>query len=156
MDVRIYEHEFILTEIVHYAKKVANLFWKVHNGLMAKKVLIVDDDESFLWILKQSFSKGGVSVVFAQDGEEGLKLAQEEKPDLILLDIMMPKMDGIAVAKRLKELGIETQIIFLTNVADNTKITEAVASVDRAGYIIKSDMHVDQIVSVVREKLGLK
>lgn len=121
-----------------------------------KKVLIVEDDKSFLWILRQSFNGEGFSVVFAQDGEEGLKMAEEEKPDLILLDIMMPKMDGITMAKKLKEKGVNSHIIFLTNLKDDAHISEAVATVKETDYIIKSDIHIDQIVSMVKGRLGIK
>ena len=65
-------------------------------------ILIVEDDKSFLWILRQGFEAEGFSVVFAQDGEEALEMAVSEKPDLILLDILLPKMDGITMAKKLK------------------------------------------------------
>ncbi len=121
-----------------------------------KKILIVEDDKSFLWILKQSFVGAGFSVVSAEDGEEGLKMAGEEKPDLILLDILMPKMDGITVAKKLKETGNQAQIIFLTNLKDAEHISQAVEIVKETDYIVKSDLHVDQIVARVKERLGIK
>jgi len=119
-----------------------------------KKILIVEDDKSFLWILRQSFEAEGFPVFFAQDGEEGLKMAEEEKPDLILLDILMPKMDGITMAKKLKEKGIKSQIIFLTNLKDVDHISRAVEVSKETDYIIKSDLHVNQIVARVKEKLG--
>lgn len=121
-----------------------------------KKILIVEDDKSFLWILRQSFSSEGFSVVFAQDGEEGLKMAEDEKPDLIVLDIMLPKMDGITMAKKLKEKGIKTQIIFLTNLNDPEHISEAVESGGEADYVIKSDLRVDQIVAMVKKRLRIQ
>lgn len=121
-----------------------------------KKVLIVEDDKSFLWILRQGFDNEGFSVVFAQDGEEGLETAVEEKPDLILLDIQLPKMDGITMAKKLKEKGIKTQIIFLTNFNDPEHISQAVEIVGETDYIVKSDLHLDQIVAMVKQKLGVK
>jgi len=121
-----------------------------------KKILIVEDDKSFLWILRQSFESSGFSVVFAQDGQEGLNMAIEEKPDLILLDILLPKIDGIAVAKNLKEKGVKSHIIFLTNFKDVEHINQAMEAVKETDYIVKSDMHVDQIVARVKEKLGVK
>lgn len=121
-----------------------------------KKVLIVEDDEAFLWILKQSFDGAGFSVFFAQNGEEGLNMAIQEKPDLILLDILMPKMDGLIMAKKLKEAGCNSQIIFLTNFKDTDHINQAVEIVQETDYIVKSDVHVDQIISRVKERLGIK
>jgi two-component system alkaline phosphatase synthesis response regulator PhoP len=83
-----------------------------------RKILIVDDDKAFNWILKQSFSNGDFSVISAFDGQEGLSIAEKEKPDLILLDILMPKMDGMEMAKNLRQNGINSKIIFLTNLKD--------------------------------------
>lgn len=122
---------------------------------LEKKVLIVEDDKDFLWILKQGFTGKGFSVVFAEDGAEGLKMAELEKPDLILLDILLPKMDGIAVAKAIKEKGINTHIIFLTNLKDTEHIGEAVSTMKDTEYIIKSDLHLDEIVKRAKEKLGI-
>jgi two-component system alkaline phosphatase synthesis response regulator PhoP len=66
------------------------------------KVLVVDDEEYIQHILNFSFGAEGYDVVTAGDGEEGIKKAKSEKPDIIVLDIMMPKMDGYEACKRLK------------------------------------------------------
>jgi len=121
-----------------------------------KKILIVEDDKNFLWLLRQSFIGENISAAFALDGEEGLKVALEEKPDLILLDILMPRMDGITVAKKLKENGIKSKIIFLTNFKDTEHISEAIEIVEGTEYIIKSDVHIDEIIARVKKKLGIK
>lgn len=121
-----------------------------------KKILIAEDDKSLLWILRQSFADAGFSVFFAEDGEVGLAIAEKENPDLILLDISMPRMDGITMAKKLKEKGIKSQIIFLTNFKDAEHISEAVALMKYTDYIIKSDLSIDQIISRVKERLGVK
>ena len=122
----------------------------------SKKILIVEDDKSFLWIIKQSFENEGFSVISAQDGEEGLEVAVKEKPDLILLDILMPKMDGITMARKLKEKGIESYIMFLTNFKDVEHIGQAIEVAKETDYIVKADLHIDQIVKRVKEKLNLK
>jgi len=121
-----------------------------------KKILIVEDDKSYLWILRQSFENEGFSVFFAEDGEEGLEIATKEKPDLILLDILMPKMDGITMARNLKEKGTESYIMFLTNFKDAEHVSQAVEVARETDYIVKSDLHVDQIVERVKKKLNLK
>ena len=117
-----------------------------------KKVLIVDDDKDILTILKQSFIGKGFSVISAQDGEEGLKMIEEEKPDLILLDIVMPKMDGVTMAKKLKEKGIKSKILFLTNLRGKLPVAEGI--IEETDYISKTDMHIDQIIAKVKEKLS--
>ena len=90
-----------------------------------KKILIVDDDKDFLWILRQSFGNKGFNVNYAIDGETAVALAKKETPDLILLDIQMPGISGLEVAKRLLEAGINSQIIFLTNLMDADNISNA-------------------------------
>lgn len=121
-----------------------------------KKILIVEDDKNFLWLLRQSFAGENLTVVFALDGEDGLGLAEKENPDLILIDILLPKMDGITMAKKLKEKGIKSKIIFLTNMKDPEHLSAAVEVVEETDYIVKSDLHMDQIVARVKEKLGIK
>ncbi len=121
-----------------------------------KKILIVEDDKDFLLILRQSFASENFFVVYALDGEEGLAMAETEKPDLIILDILLPKINGIAVAKKIKEKGIDSQIIFLTNLKDVEHISEAVDIAEGADYIVKSDLHVDEIISRIKKKLGVK
>jgi len=66
------------------------------------KVLVVDDEEYIQHILNFSFGAEGYDVVTAGDGEEGIRKAKSEKPDIIVLDIMMPKMDGYEACRRLK------------------------------------------------------
>ena len=119
-----------------------------------KKILIVDDTKSYLWILSQTFREAGFEVNTAGNGEEGLAAVNEEKPDLILLDITMPKMDGITMSKKLKELNIQVPIIFLTNMSDVKNISEAAETA--TDYIVKSDVSVEDVVARVKEKLGIK
>lgn len=80
---------------------------------MNRKVLVVDDEKPIVDILKFNLKKEGYSVIEAYDGEEAVSKALEEKPDLILLDVMLPKMDGFAVCKKLRE-KISTPILMLT------------------------------------------
>lgn len=80
---------------------------------MGKKVLIVDDEKNIVDILKFNLQKEGFATVEAYDGEEALKLGFIENPDLILLDIMLPKMDGFTVCRKLRE-KLSTPILMLT------------------------------------------
>ncbi len=121
-----------------------------------KKVLLVEDDKDYLWILRQSLAPEALDIVYAQDGEEGLAKAESENPDLILLDVQMPKMDGIAMAKKLREKGMTTKIIFLTNLSDAEHISEAFGTGEEADYIVKADMRVDDIIKRVKDKLQMK
>ena len=69
----------------------------------SKKILVVDDEELTTELAKTFLEKHGFEVIIAYDGEEGLRLAETDDPDLILLDVMLPSMDGFAVCKKLKE-----------------------------------------------------
>lgn len=80
---------------------------------MSKKVLVIDDEKNIVDIVEFNLKKEGYEILKAFDGEAGLKSALEEDPDLILLDIMMPKMDGFEVCKKVREKK-DTPIIMLT------------------------------------------
>lgn len=80
---------------------------------MAKKILIIDDEKNIVEILKHNLRKEGYTTIEAYDGEEGLNKGLNENPDLILLDIMLPKMDGFAVCRKLRQ-SVNTPVIMLT------------------------------------------
>jgi two-component system response regulator VicR len=80
---------------------------------MNRKILIVDDERNIVDIVKYNLQKEGYETLEAYDGEEGLDLALRENPELILLDIMMPKIDGYEVCRRIRE-NMQTPIIMLT------------------------------------------
>ncbi|MBT2754480.1 response regulator transcription factor [Mesobacillus foraminis] len=79
-----------------------------------KKVLVVDDEQSIVTLLQYNLEQSGYEVMTASDGEEGKNLAIAEKPDLIILDLMLPKLDGIEVCKILRQDRIMTPILMLT------------------------------------------
>ncbi|MDY6314627.1 MAG: response regulator, partial [Clostridia bacterium] len=80
---------------------------------MDRKILIVDDEKNIVDILKFNLEKSGFETVEAYDGAEGVEKAYSESPDLILLDIMLPKMDGFEACKKIRE-KLSTPIIMLT------------------------------------------
>jgi two-component system alkaline phosphatase synthesis response regulator PhoP len=79
-----------------------------------KKILVVDDEQSIVTLLEFNLQKAGFEVVKAGDGPTAVKLAETEKPDLIVLDIMLPGMDGMEVCKKLRMERINTPILMLT------------------------------------------
>ena len=109
----------------------------------------------FLSILKIKFANEGFSVVTAVDGEEGISVAEEEKPDLILSDVLMPRMDGIEMAKKIRESNKNLPIMLLTNIKDNDDTRKAEKTGD-FDYLVKSDLRINDIVGKVKIKLGLK
>ena len=81
---------------------------------MGKKILVVEDERNIVDILTFNLTREGYDTLEALDGAAGLRLALDEDPDLILLDLMLPKMDGFEVCRRLREQGKATPIIMLT------------------------------------------
>jgi len=92
-----------------------------------KKILIVDDSQELRKILVSALHTENITVIEAGDGEEGLEKALAERPDLILLDIVMPKIDGMAMLEKLREdaWGKDVQVIVLTNMTDAEKVNIA-------------------------------
>lgn len=121
----------------------------------AKKILIVEDEISPLKALVAKFSREGFNVLQAEDGETGLRLALQEHPDLILLDIILPKMDGLTMLKKLREdeRGTKVPVILLTNLSDSQKVAEAVEH-HACDYLVKSDWPLEAVVQKVKEKLA--
>jgi len=78
------------------------------------KILLVEDDKNIARFLKRGLSENGFSVDVASDGEEGFRLATHQKYDLIILDIMLPKIDGIEILREVTRMKIDTPVIFLT------------------------------------------
>ena len=91
-----------------------NLFVEIEGEcFVSKKILIVDDEKNIVDILKFNLKKEGFTTIEAYDGEQAIELAFGEKPDLILLDVMLPKMDGFTVCRKLRQ-SISTPILMLT------------------------------------------
>ncbi|KWW20025.1 MULTISPECIES: response regulator transcription factor [Bacillaceae] len=81
---------------------------------MSKKILVVDDEQSIVTLLQYNLEQAGYSVITALDGEEGLQAAVDVRPDLVVLDLMLPKMDGLEVCKQLRQQKINIPILMLT------------------------------------------
>lgn len=105
--------------------------------------------------LVEGFTGAGFEVIPAYDGEEALAKIKETKPDVILLDIMMPKLDGIGVAWELKadaEIS-KIPVVMLTNLSDPTTVSK-ILEAGITDYLLKSEQSIDQIVDKVKEVMG--
>lgn len=121
-----------------------------------KKILIVDDEESIVEALNSHLKGEGFDVITAKNGKEGLDMALKEHPDLILLDIMMPVMNGIEMFKELRkdEWGKTAQIILLTILDDLQKMNEAIEH-NISDYLMKPDWKMEDVSKRIKEKLGM-
>ncbi|MEH7331458.1 response regulator transcription factor [Neobacillus drentensis] len=81
---------------------------------MKNKILVVDDEQSIVTLLQYNLEQAGFEVITAMDGEKGKQLAEIESPDIIVLDLMLPKLDGMEVCKQLRQEKIMTPILMLT------------------------------------------
>ena len=126
---------------------------------MAEKkysVLVVEDESAVSEALEDKFGREGFDVLVAKDGAIGLKVALKEAPDLILLDIIMPIMDGITMLEKLhkNKKGKKIPVIMLTNLSDSARVEEA-RKEGVNDYLIKSDWKLDDVVKKVKEKLSI-
>jgi two-component system, OmpR family, alkaline phosphatase synthesis response regulator PhoP len=84
------------------------------GDIMKNKILVVDDEQSIVTLLQYNLEQAGYEVITAMDGEAGKHLAETQDPDIIVLDLMLPKMDGMEVCKQLRQKRIMTPILMLT------------------------------------------
>lgn len=121
-----------------------------------KKVLIIEDDKAMASILQESLQDEGFGATFASDGIEGLERVKSDKPDIILLDVMMPKMSGKETLAELRG-NPETKdipVIMLTNVGDDIDTISEVVSLGTPDYLVKSNTSMDMIVERVKQRLA--
>jgi DNA-binding response OmpR family regulator len=121
-----------------------------------KKILIVEDEPSMLSILNDKLLETGWETIQARNGEDGLKIALEQHPDLILLDLLMPKMDGTTTINKLREdeWGKTVPVIMLTNVNPDTDTAlKDILKTQPAFYFVKSDIDLATLVEKIKEVL---
>lgn len=120
-------------------------------------VLIIEDDRALSNMYAHKFSLGGYRTIVAYDGKSGLEMAKKEKPNLVLLDMLLPEMKGEKVAKKIhsdKDLK-ETPVIILSNLAD-TKTYENSRDSGVKAYLLKPMYSPDQVLQVAQKYLSPK
>lgn len=124
---------------------------------LKNKILIVEDDEDFVWLVIQGLMREKFAVVAASNGQEGLDMIKKERPDLVLVDIMMPIMDGLTMLEKLRQGGDYEKnlpVILLTNLSANSEeIIQKVAETEPAHYIVKVNFAIKQVVEKIKELL---
>lgn len=119
--------------------------------LEGKTILLVEDDVLLVRTYERRLVSGGARVILASNGAEGLEKLQEEKVDLILLDLMMPKMNGYEMLKLVREDSKtkDIPVIILTNLNDRPEDIEKVKQLGVKEYIVKSDASLKEIVEKI-------
>ena len=123
-----------------------------------KKILIVEDDTILLSTLADNFAQAGFEVAKAKNGEEGLKMVKERDVDLVLLDLMLPKMPGEQLLKEMYESGLikKIPVIVLTAKGNEANIKNCMEQWGAADYLIKSEWSINDVIAKVKKTLGLK
>lgn len=118
------------------------------------KVLVVEDETMLVKIYASRLNKEGYQVTIALDGEEALRLAKHAPPDLIVLDMLLPKMNGFEVLEHLRadDTLKRTPVLVLSNLGQEEDMKRAQAF-GIAGYMIKTDHSLDDVVARIRETL---
>ncbi|NCF11568.1 MAG: response regulator [Gammaproteobacteria bacterium] len=117
---------------------------------MTMRVLIIDDHALFRVGLQELLTRRDITVIDAiGDGAEGVRIAQESQPDIVLLDLRMPVMDGLSVLRRLRETGLTMPVVMLTTSTEERDLVESLRN-GAQGYLIK-DMEPDEVVSALHE-----
>ncbi len=120
-----------------------------------KKVLIIEDEPTVLYALQKTVSEAGYEVLTAEEGEKGLEMIKKEMPDLVLLDIILPKINGFDILEfaKMEEKTKNIPIIMLTNLNDKDSITKS-ATLGAAGHLIKIENHPKDVVNYINKIFG--
>ncbi len=128
------------------------------NKTYSQKILIVEDDAFLADIYKTKMEMEGFKVMVASDGEKGLKMAQTKSPDLILLDILLPKMDGFAILEEIKKSGSpikDVPVILLTNLGQNEDVERGL-NLGAADYLIKAHFKPAEVAAKIKKCLKIE
>lgn len=121
------------------------------------KIAIIEDDVTIVQMYRTKFLNEGYTVEMAGDGVVGLKLIKEFQPDIVLLDLMMPTMNGIDMLRELRKLpgGKEVRVVVLTNMGDD-ETAQSVKGLGVLEYIVKAEMTPSKVAERVKELLKNK
>ncbi|MBL7142370.1 MAG: response regulator [Candidatus Pacebacteria bacterium] len=120
-----------------------------------KTILFIEDESTLQKTLGEVLTKEGYHVVSALDGEIGLRIAKEKKPDLILLDLILPKMNGFEVLKKIKEEEAikDVPIIVLTNLEGMEDIQKAL-ELGAATYLVKTNYSLEEVLEKIKKTIN--
>ncbi len=120
-----------------------------------KRILLVEDEPMLSNLLRQRLEKEGFQVVLAHDGSEAIKFLKENKPDLILLDIILPKMSGFEVMEMMKSDPTlqSAPVVVVSNLGQEEDVARG-QSLGAVGYFVKAQMSIEDLVSKIKEFLS--
>ena len=119
---------------------------------MPKKILIIEDDQYLSEMYKMKFESEGYQIIITDSGIQGIELAKQEQPDLILLDLVLPKIDGYQILNRLRK-DVKTKklkVYILSNLGQDNEISRGLKC-GADGYFVKSDLTPRQLINKVEQ-----
>jgi DNA-binding response OmpR family regulator len=121
---------------------------------MATKIAIIEDDQAISQMYRIKFETDGYDVETAENGKQGLELCEKMKPEIILLDVMMPEMTGPEMLEKLRatDWGTKIKVLILTNMGEQ-EIPDLVAKYNVKDVILKADMTPSQVAALVKKTL---
>ncbi|MDP3963170.1 MAG: response regulator [bacterium] len=122
---------------------------------MSKKILLIDDDPLIVRMYERKLTQEGFAVSLAANGDEGLHLLEKEAPDLILLDVLMPKMNGWEALKKIKEnpKTKDIPVITLTSLGDRPEDIQRFKDYGVKEYLVKSQVELKELVEIIKKHL---
>jgi CheY-like chemotaxis protein len=119
-------------------------------------IAIIEDDQAIAQMYRMKFESEGFAIEVAADGKSGLEMVSAHMPDLVLLDLQMPEMNGAEALKHIRKLpgGHDVPVIVLTNLGQQ-EAPKDLAALGIEGYIIKADLTPSQVVTQVKKILGI-
>ncbi|MDD5032160.1 MAG: response regulator [Patescibacteria group bacterium] len=119
------------------------------------KILIIEDEEVLADVLESKLKKEGYDMIMAADGRDGLNKVRELKPDMVLLDIIMPKMNGYEVLEKMEEEKIKIPVIIISNSGQPVEL-EKIKKMGAVDYLIKTKFNPDDVITKVKKYLNGK
>lgn len=128
---------------------------QMNNNNKKKKILVIEDDESLRHALRDELDRNGFKVSEAETGEKGLNLIRKKKQDLVLLDLMLPKMPGEQVLKKMNEEGLTKKmpVIILTAKGDEANVNNCLTNLGASDYLIKSNYTLKGVINKINNLL---
>ncbi len=127
-----------------------------NTDIKSSKILLIEDEDFLIKPLEFAFRKEGVECMIAKDGEEGLARVKKDSPDLVLLDLLLPKMNGFEVLKEIKAdpATRDIPVLILSNLAREGEMERGLAG-GAAGYIVKTNFSMASLIGKVKEILNM-
>ena len=119
-----------------------------------KKILVVDDEVDFVEIMKLRLESDNYDVIVANNGKDALEMVKKDKPDAVLLDIMMPEIDGLTVLKKIRELDQKLPVFMITAFSNEERVRIA-SILNASGFIVKSQQDIAKEIKNITSAIDI-